>query len=217
MESWLKRLVLACLLASGAPWALAADDDGHDHSVLDDVISPDIERRKIDDKKIDSENIEIGFFAGVLSVEDFGSNDVFGARGAFHVSEDIFVEANIGLSTLQKTSYEILSGDVILLTDEQRELIYYNVNVGWNLMPGEIYIGKWAFHSNLYVIGGAGNTNFADNEYLTYLFGGGVRLFMTDWLSFHMDFRNHVMEHSIFGDEKKIQNLESHIGFTLFL
>jgi hypothetical protein len=31
-----------------------------------------------------------------------------------------------------------------------------------------------------------------------------------------MDFRNHVMEHEIFGEEKKIQNLEGHMGLSLF-
>lgn len=215
MESWLKRVVLACLMAANAQLACAAEDE-HDHNVLDDVVSPDIERRKIKDDKIDTENIELGFFAGVFSVEDFGSNDVYGGRMAYHVSEDVFVELSVATSTLQETTFETLSA-AQLLTDSERQLVYYNLNFGWNFLPGEIYIGKLAFNSNLYLLGGAGNTAFADNQYLTYIFGGGVRLFLTDWLSFHMDFRNHVMKHSIFGDEKKIQNLESSIGFTLFL
>lgn len=215
MESWFKRIVLACLVAANTQLACAAED-GHEHSVLDDVVSPDIERRKIKDDKIDTENIELGFFAGVLSVEDFGSNDVYGARAAFHVNEDFFVEASVGLSSLQETSFEALSS-AQLLSESERELVYYNLTMGWNLLPGEIYLGKLAFNSNLYLLGGAGNTIFADNEYLTYIFGGGLRLFVTDWLSFHMDFRNHVMRHSLFGEEKKIQNLESSLGFTLFL
>lgn len=224
MESRFKRLVLTCLLAASALLATlatsvgaATDGDPQHRDVLDDVISPDLERRRISDEKIDTENLEIGFFAGVLSVEDFGSNDVYGVRLALYVTEDVFLESTLGLATLQKTSYELLSGDTQLLSEDDRELVYFSENVGINLFPGEVYLGRRAFNSNFYVIGGAGNTHFAGNEYFTLLFGGGFRLFASDWLSLHVGFRNHLMEHSIFGETKKIQNLESHIGLSLFL
>ena len=212
MESRFQRFILALLLAVNATTLQAAEAAG---SVLDDVISPDIERREIDEDKIDSENIEVGFFAGVLSVEDFGSNDVYGARLAYAVSEDFFIESAIGFATLQKTTWEDLTPGE-LLTDDQRELMYYNLSLGWNVFPGETYLGRYAFHSNLYLVAGAGNTEFADNEYFTYHFGGGFRFFATDWIAFHMDVRNHVMSHSIFGDEKDIQNLETTMGLTVF-
>jgi outer membrane beta-barrel protein len=208
----LKHILLALALMGSLP--CVAEDQG---TLLDDVISPDIERRQIDEDKLDHENIEVGFYGGILSFEDFGSNDVFGARLGLAITEDFFVEANAATSTLEKTSFELLSGDTQLLDDEQRRLIYYTLSLGINLFPGEIYIGRWAFHNNLYFIGGAGNTNFADNEYFTYVFGGGWRLFLTDWLALRVDFRNHLMEHKLFGDEKKIQNLEGHLGFTLYL
>lgn len=212
MESRFQRFVLAIVLAISAA-SLQAADGGR--SVLDDVISPDLERRKIDEGRIDSENIEVGFFAGVLSVEDFGSNDVYGARLAFAVTEDFFLESSIGFSTLQETSWEAL-GRVSLLNEDERELLYYNASVGWNLFPGETYIGRYAFHSNVYLVAGAGNTEFASDEFFTYHFGGGFRLFMTDWITFHMDVRNHLMSHTIFGHEKDIQNLETTMGLTIF-
>jgi outer membrane beta-barrel protein len=212
MESWLQRALLVLALAL-CPALVNAQQD---RTVLDDVISPDLERRQIDEDKLDSENIEIGFYAGVLSFEDFGSNDVFGIRLGLAITEDFFIEATAGSSKLSETSFETLSGDVQLLSDEDRELVYYNLGLGINVFPGEIYLGRWAFHSNLYLIGGAGNTDVAGSEYFTYYFGGGWRLFLTDWLALRMDFRNHVMEHEIFGEEKKIQNLEGHIGLSLF-
>ncbi len=212
MESWFQRFVLtlALVVCSGASFA---QESG---TVLDDVISPDLERRQIDEDKLDEENLEVGFYAGVLSVEDFGSNDVYGARLGLAITEDFFLEANVATSTLAETSYEALTPNTPLLNEDERELIYYNLALGVNLFPGEIYLWRWAFNSNLYLIGGAGNTEFADSEYFTYHFGGGWRLFFTDWLAMRLDFRNHVMEHEIFGDEKKIQNLEGHVGLTLF-
>lgn len=213
MESRLKRTVLTVLLLSplATAWAQQSDQE-----LLEDIVSPDIERRNVKESKIDAENIELGFFAGVKSTEDFGSNDVYGLRLGIHVTEDLFVEANLGASTLLETSYEILSGDTQLLADDERDLTYYNLSLGYNLFPGEIYIGRRAFNSNFYLMGGAGNTMFADNEFFTYHFGGGFRVFLTDWVALRMDFRNHVLTHSIFGDDKEIQNLELLVGATLF-
>ncbi|MBC6906482.1 outer membrane beta-barrel domain-containing protein [Saccharophagus sp. K07] len=212
MESWIQRAVLTLALMACSATGLAQQD----RTVLDDVISPDLERRTIDEDKLDTENLEIGFYAGVISVEDFGSNDVFGARIGLAITEDFFLEANVASATLSETSYEELSGDVRLLSDKDREMVYYNLGLGINLFPGEVYIGRWAFNSNIYLIGGAGNTKFVDTEFFTYYFGGGWRLFLTDWLALRMDFRNHVMEHELFGEPKKIQNLEGHMGLSLF-
>ncbi len=212
MESWIQRAFLILSLALCSAASLAQQD----RTVLDDVISPDLERRQIDEDKLDSENIEVGFYAGVISVEDFGSNDLYGARLGLAITEDFFIEANLATATLGTTSFEDLSGGVRLLNDDEREMIYYNLGLGINLFPGEIYLGRWAFNNNLYVIGGAGNTEFADTEYFTYYFGAGWRLFLTDWLTLRTDFRNHVMEHELFGEPKKIQNIEGHMGLTLF-
>ena len=48
------------------------------------VIEPDVARRDIKVAKIDSENFEVGFSAGELSIEDFGVNSV--DRSALRVS-----------------------------------------------------------------------------------------------------------------------------------
>ncbi|HEY7771584.1 MAG TPA: outer membrane beta-barrel domain-containing protein [Marinagarivorans sp.] len=216
MESWIRRIVLVALVSgvtlSGHTLAQGSDQG----KLLGDVVQPDIERRKVKEALIDSENFEFGFYAGVMAFEDFGSNDVYGLRLAFHVTEDWFVEANYGFSKLQETSYEQLSGAAPILTDDQRDMSYYNLNLGYNLLPGEVYIGNRAFNSNFYLMFGAGNTLFADEDYFTYNFGGGLRLFLTDWIAMHWDVRNHLMTHARFGKEKEIQNLETHVGLTLF-
>lgn len=214
MESWIRRAVLTTLVSCSFLGNHATAQDSS--TLLEEVVQPDIERREIKEAEIDAENWEFGFYAGVLSFEDFGTNDVFGLRMAYHITEDWFAEANYGLSELQKSSSENIAGFPPLLTDEERDLSYYNLNLGYNLLPGEVFIGKWAFNSSFYFIAGAGNTLFASDEYFTYNFGAGLRLFVTDWIAMHWDVRNHVMKHSLFGEEKEIQNLEAHLGFTLF-
>lgn len=212
MENRLQRLLLSGLIAL-APAAYAQEEDG----LLDRIVEPDLERREVQEDKIDSENFEIGIWAGYMNVEDFGSNPVYGLRVAFHVTEDLFVEANYGITDTEETSFEQLSGSVQLLTDEERELSFYNVAVGWNILPGEVFISdKWAFNSALYLIGGVGNTEFAGDTRFTYHIGIGYRLFMTDWLSLSLDVRDHIFDIDLFGTEETTNNFETHLGINLF-
>src|SRR5688572_22101970 len=51
------------------------------------VIEPEVERRVIKVPKIDTENFEIGGVFGSLSIEDFGSNNSYGLRAAYHITE----------------------------------------------------------------------------------------------------------------------------------
>ena len=90
-----------------------------------------------------TEDFEVGGFFGFLSIEDLGTNPVYGARVAYHVTEDIFLEAAVGTSKADKTSYELLSGNVQLLTEDQREYTYYNLSAGFNLLPGEAFFFKF--------------------------------------------------------------------------
>ena len=94
------------------------------------VINPEVERREIKEPAIDREDFEIGAFVGIMGVEDFGSDIVYGARIAYHVTEGFFVEATVGQTEAGLTSFEILSGGARLITDSQRTLTYYNLNVG---------------------------------------------------------------------------------------
>ncbi|MEY4588190.1 MAG: hypothetical protein RL497_266 [Pseudomonadota bacterium] len=217
MESWLQPIILTALVtltALTAPSTYAAESKSNEQ-VIDDIVKPDIQRRNLDEDKIDTEDFELGFYAGVMSVEDFGSNDVYGLRLAYHISESMFIEGAYGITQTQKTTAETLDR-LELLTDEQRELSYYSLNFGYNLLPGEHYVGRWAFNTNFYIVAGAGSTLFADEEYFTYNFGGGLRFFATDWLAMHVDFRNYVLTHTLLGEDKKVQNLEATLGATLF-
>ncbi len=67
-------------------------------------------------------------YAGILNVQDFGSNPVYGVRAAYHVTEDFFLEGVYGRSELGETSFEKLSGDVELLSDDDRQFSYYNLS-----------------------------------------------------------------------------------------
>jgi outer membrane beta-barrel protein len=187
------------------------------YSETEPVIKPGIERRDLTEADIDSEDFEVGVFAGVMSIEDFGSNTVYGVRAGYHATEDFFFEAAAGATRADKTSYETLSGGAQLLTDSQRDLYYYNLSLGYNILPGESFIGsRYAFNSALYVMAGVGNTEFADDSHFTYNIGTGYRFLVNDWVALHLDIKDHIFESDLLGTDKYTHNLEATIGLTAF-
>ena len=181
------------------------------------VVRPEIERRDITEADIDTENFEIGAFYGLMNVEDFGTNAVYGARLAYHVTEYVFVEGAYGHTETDETSFERLSGGAQLLDDDDRDLDYYNLSFGFNLFPGESFIGsKWAFTSDFYVIGGVGSTSFAGEDEFTWNVGFGYKVLATDWLAIRADARNHVFDVDLLGESDTNNNLEFTGGVSIF-
>jgi outer membrane beta-barrel protein len=150
-----------------------------------------------------------------MNIEDFGSDAVYGIRFAYHITEGFFVEATVGQSEASLTSFEVLSGGARLFDD--RTLTYYNLNLGYNILPGEVFIGEGrAYNTTFYLIAGLGSTNFADDERFTVNFGAGFRFLLTDSVALHVDFRDHLFDIDILGREKTTHNLEGTIGATVF-
>jgi outer membrane beta-barrel protein len=200
--------------AAEEPVVVETDDTA---SAPPSVIEPQVERRKVKVASIGAENIEVGAYFGALSIEDFGTNNVYGVRAAYHVTEDFFFEANVGRSTAGQTSYETLSGNVQLLTDDERRFTYYSLSLGYNLFPGEVYLGRGlAMNSALYLLGGIGSTKFAGDQHFTVNFGAGYRVLPTDWLAIHIDVQDLVFQSDLLGKDKLTNNIGAYLGATVF-
>jgi outer membrane beta-barrel protein len=218
MESRFLVLLLALTLGVGSLTGCGRDRLVRaDDTTQPPVIEPDVERREIEPPRIDTEDFEVGIFAGQISVEDFGVNTVAGARFAYHVTEGFFVELAAGEAKTEPTSFERLSGAAQLLTDSDRDYSYYNVSLGYNILPGEHFVGSGrSMNMATYVIGGVGKTSFAGDDRFTINFGVGMRLMPLDWLAVHGDIRDHVFDIDLLGQEKTAHNLEAHVGVTFF-
>jgi outer membrane beta-barrel protein len=218
MESGLRVLLLTGLAAATAGCSLFGRDEAPagDAGASAPVISPEVERRTITTPDIDTEDFEITAYVGQISVEDFGSNFIYGARAAYHISEGLFIEGTYAMSgDVDRSSVEVL--DNIDLLGSDRDYSYYDLAVGWNLLPGEVFIGRnRAFNSALYVIGGAGNTSFAGEDLFTLTFGAGYRVLATDSIALHFDVRDHLFDNDVTGEDKTTHNIEFNLGLSWF-
>jgi len=194
---------------------LHADEEVGDSPLQ--VVNPEVERRDIRPAAIDREDFEVGTYVGLLSIQDFDADAVYGLRGAWHVTEDFFFEASYGMSQGDQTSFEELSGGAPLFEDTDRDYTFYNLSVGWNALPGENFVfGGRAMKSDLYLVLGAGSTDFLDDNWFTVNVGAGYRLLLNDWLAWRLDVRDHIFDRDTFGEDETTHNLELSTGLTVF-
>lgn len=210
----LSAAALACGICPPIAMAQAPVGEG---SETPQVVVPQIDRRAVKPPRIDAENFEAGAFVGTIAIEDFGSSMTYGARAAYHFTEDLFAEATVGTAKAGRTSYEDLSGSLELLTDSERQFTYYDLSVGWNALPGEVFLGgRRAMPSSVYVSLGAGSTRFAGDDNFTLIAGAGLRLLVTDSIAAHLGVRDQMFESDLLGSKKLTQNLQFSFGLTAF-
>ncbi len=216
MEIRICRIFLTLItLFSLLPTALLAAEEntGEQNS----LIQPQIERTEFDESIIDSEDFELSAYIGILSIEDFGTNPVFGLELAYHVNEDVYVQFEYGLSEGGQTSFEVLSGGAPLLSDDERELQYYLFNIGFNLLPGEAFVtDSSTFNTTFYVIGGVGSTEFAGDDRFTINFGAGYQILFADAFSLNLDARDLIFNVDVFGEDKVTHNLQFSVALGWF-
>ncbi|HVN44733.1 MAG TPA: outer membrane beta-barrel domain-containing protein [Steroidobacteraceae bacterium] len=181
------------------------------------VVEPDVARREIKVPKIRSRNVEIGAYYGELSIEDFGAHPVYGLTAAYHITEDFFFQAEGGRATAGRTSFEILGGNVQLLTESERRFTYYDLSLGYNFLPGEAFLGRGLAMTNaFYLLGGFGATDFAGDKKFTVNFGAGYRIVPIDWMAVHVTVQDRIFQSSLLGTTKLTNNLEARLGLTVF-
>lgn len=188
-------LMLAATLALPVAPALAQEEDGVEDVEEIPVIDPNVVRLGLREADIDRMDLEAGAFFGFMSVEDFGTNEVYGVRLAWHVTEYLFIEGQYGMTTVGRTSAETLDPTLNLLTADDRDLTYYNASLGFNALPGEVFIGESAaFNTDIYFLIGAGTTEFASDRMFTINAGVGIRFIAYDWLAVHLTFQDLIFE-----------------------
>jgi len=204
---------LTTLLAAASFAALAQSTPPANN---DQVVVPQVDRRDIEKPKFPSNDFEIGLFTGSYATQNFGSSWVYGARIGYHITEDFFVEGVYGQTKVSDELFrQILPGGIFLQDTEK--LAYYNLSIGYNLFPGEIFIGgRRARPSQFYIVAGVGSTKFVDQTKPTFNVGFGYRVYLADWAALQLDLRDHVFSLDLLGKRQSTQNVELTGGLTFY-
>lgn len=203
------RRIAFTLLLLAAPGAFAQANRPADEP----PVVPQVDRRELRLPKFPSRDFEVGAFVGVYGTENFGASAVYGLRVGYHLTEDWFVEGTFASTTVSDAAFrQILPGGIF--TDEKEKLSYYNLSVGYNLLPGEVFLGsKQARATAIYLIGGVGSTDFVGQKRQTFNLGFGWRILLGERGALRVDLRDHVFSLDLLGQNQSTHNLEASVGF----
>lgn len=214
-----RTVLAAALLALAAPAAFAQATA--QQPANEQVIQPEVERRDLRLPKFPSKDFEIGLYGGIYATENFGSSGVGGLRLGYHITEDFFVQSTYGRTKISDSELRnILPGGGVL-PNEKQPLTYYNLSLGWNVLPGEVFIGRnRAFASQVYLMGGVGSTKFdtgrGDLKRQTLNLGLGMRVMFHDRFGVQVDLRDHILKLDILGEDARRNHLELTAGVSYF-
>jgi len=205
-------LLVVALLGALAPAANAQEQK----PANEQVIVPEVDRRDLKLPRIASKDIEVGAFAGTYATQNFGAAAVAGVRLGYHITEDVFVVGAYGASKASDDAFrQVLPGGVI--ADGAEKLTYINLSAGYNLLPGEVFLGRnRAKASAVYVIGGVGTTKFNEQSRQTLNFGLGLRVYLGQRSALQVDMRDHVFSLDLLGKRQSTHNLELTAGFAYY-
>jgi outer membrane beta-barrel protein len=207
---------IALLLAALAAAPLVGAQTQTQAPANEQVIVPEVDRREVKLPRFPSKDFEVGLFAGTYSTQNFGASFVGGLRLGYHITEDFFVEGVYAQTKVSDESFrQVLPGGVF--PNRTETLSYYNLSAGYNLLPGEVFLGsKRAKATAVYLIGGIGSTKFNQQRNQTFNFGLGMRLLLADRWALQVDMRDHVFSLDLLGRRDSTHNLELTGGLTYF-
>jgi len=209
------RILIALSFAATALPALA-QSTAPAPAPSEPVVVPEVDRRDVRKPRYPSNDFELGLYTGAYATENFGTSWVYGARIGYHLTEDFFVQGVYAQTKVTDEAFrQILPGGIF--ESKTQKLNYYNLSVGYNILPGEVFLfSSRARPSQLFIIGGVGSTKFVDQNKPTYNFGFGFRVFMTDYASLQLDLRDHIFSLDLLGKSQSTQNLELTAGLSFY-
>ena len=103
------------------------------------------------------------------------------------------------------------------MSEDERDVEYYLVTLGFNLFPGEAFItDSTTFNTVFYLSAGVGTTTFAGDDRFTIAYAFGYRTLFADGFSLDIEMRDLIWDLDIFGTEESTNNLEFTVSLNLF-
>jgi len=179
------------------------------------LLEQPVQRREIVVPAFEAEDFEVSAGLGMLAVEDFGSEPLLALRLAYQVTGEIFVEAGAGVSQVADSSFRRIG--LPLFPNEEEPLVYYQLSVGYKLLPAELFPApRRAWIGDLYLIGGVGSVEFADEEEFAFSAGIGWRLLPWRRVSLRVEMRDLMFESDLLGENELKHNLELTAGVGFY-
>ena len=143
-----------------------------------------------------------------------------GGQLRFHILDELAISGTYG-HYFSDTSgaFDDVQSDFSVFPEKKFIRWFAGGDIAYTPIYGKfVLFGSWIVHWNAYIALGAGVTQTgADDLHITGTGGIGTRFFLTDWLTFNMELKNHIYRENFKAGDKFVNNVVLHAGFGVFI
>jgi outer membrane beta-barrel protein len=189
---------------------------------LDQEIKADLDakrrRRSVKERLVQKTNRhEIGVTGGGYVSDLFDASYVFGAHYAYHLTEDIAVEASGAYTRIASAGVpELERAFSVLGTDNRRSLLFFS-NLVWAPLHAKMQTGASLAHFDLYVTAGAGVVDSALSSGIAGNGAVGFMFFLGRATAIRLDVRDYVYRQQLLTRKMIVNDVAITAGVSILL
>jgi outer membrane beta-barrel protein len=234
------RLILGASLLAGLLWSPAAaaatakaadqnkkdDDDapppaGQD-ACIDENVKADLfakrQMRGTRERLFQQTNRHEILAQGGYYVSDlFDGTYVVGGAYAYHMTEDLAVEASGSYTRIRSTSAAELERDFSVLGTGSRRELMFSADLIWVPAHGKLRIGGSIDHFDLYLAAGAGVIDSVLSSDIAANGGFGLKFFIWKAFALRIDVRDYLYRQQLLSQKVFVNDLTTMLGVSLYL
>ena len=147
----------------------------------------------------------------------FDGTYTYGAAYAYHMTEDLAVEAQGNYTRLTSSGGPELERTFELLQGKPRRQLSFDADLIWVPAHAKMRLGGSITHLDLYLALGGGVVDSALSSDLAGNGGFGMKFFLGHAFAIRVDVRDHVFREQLLADKELVNDLTATLGFSVYL
>jgi outer membrane beta-barrel protein len=160
---------------------------------------------------------ELGAWGGYYVSDLFDGTYTFGGAYAYHMTEDLAVEASGGYTRLTSSGGPELERTFAVLQNRPRRELLFDADLIWVPAHAKMRLGGSITHFDLYVAAGAGVVDSALSSDLAGNVGLGLKFFLGRAVAIRVDVRDHLFRQQLLARRVFVDDLTTTLGLSVFL
>jgi outer membrane beta-barrel protein len=202
----------------------AGPSEGPDHkdACIDENIKADLfakrKMRSTRDRLFQQTNRHEFTIQGGYYVSDlFDGTYTFGGAYAYHMTEDLAVEASAAYTRLNSRGSPGLERQFMVLGNNPRRSLLFDADLVWVPAHAKMRLGGSITHLDLYLAAGAGVVDSVLSSDLAGNGGFGLKFFLGRAVAIRVDVRDHVFREQLLAQKVVVNDLTTTLGLSLYL
>jgi outer membrane beta-barrel protein len=141
----------------------------------------------------------------------------FGFAYAYHMTEDLAVEASAAFTRLSSSGGPELERTFAVLQDRPRHQLMFDADLVWSFAHAKMRFGGSITHFDFYVAAGAGVVDSVISSHTAGNGGFGVKFFLGHAFAFRIDVRDRIFQQQLLSETMLVNDISSTLGLSIYL